>query len=142
MKISTGVVVGPVLSVQGLSRWAVIGDVTNRNKPAFRVAERLKQSGRDVYLVTPYTRADISESGDILYRQLSDIPVQVKIDAVNLIISPRAGVKALEQMKERGIRFCFMQPGADTSDVVDKAKELGITFQRGCVLVEELPSLN
>ena len=129
---------GPVLSVKGLSRWAVVGDVSNTAKPAFRVASKLESSGRTVFRVSPYADGKIMNT----YKKLSDIPTEIKIDAVNLIISPRIGVSVLEEMSLLGIQYCFIQPGADGGNVLKKAKELGITVQQGCVLVEPLGSLD
>lgn len=127
---------GRVLGVQGLSRWAVVGDVTNPSKPAHAVANRIQDSGRTVYLVSPYAR----RPDEGIYKKLSDVPHE--IDAVNLIVSPRMGLKVLEEMAERNIRYCFIQPGADTPDVLSRAAELGIVVQQGCVLVQPLPPLD
>jgi predicted CoA-binding protein len=131
---------GPVLGVKGLARWAVVGDVTNTAKPAFRVANKLESSGRTVYRVSPYVK-DPSQQEDVVYKKLSDIPPETKIDAVNLIISPTIGVSVLEEMANRNIRYAFIQPGADGGNVLAKAKELGIIVEQGCVLVQPLPSL-
>jgi predicted CoA-binding protein len=131
---------GPVLGVKGLARWAVVGDVTNPAKPAFRVANKLESSGRTVYRVSPYVK-DPSKQEGVVYKKLSDIPPETKIDAVNLIISPRIGVSVLEEMANRDIRYAFIQPGADGGNVLAKAKELGIIVEQGCVLVQPLPSL-
>lgn len=132
---------GPVLGVKGLERWAVVGDVTNPAKPAFRVANKLESSGRTVYRVSPYVK-DASQQEGVVYKKLSDIPPETKIDAVNLIISPRIGVSVLEEMANRDIRYAFIQPGADGGNVLAKAKALGIIVEQGCVLVHPLPSLS
>lgn len=151
----------PVLGVKGLSNWVVVGDVTNTVKPAFAVAKKLEDSGRTVIRVSPYLRkqnvekskhtsnlsccsdsvdAAAATSNDI-YKKISDIPTNVQIDAVNLIISPRIGEEVLQEMANRKIRYCFIQPGADGGSVLSKAEELGIIVQQGCVLVQPLPPL-
>mmetsp|Transcript_33196 Transcript_33196/g.48714 ORF Transcript_33196/g.48714 Transcript_33196/m.48714 type:complete len:129 (+) Transcript_33196:196-582(+) len=123
---------GPVLSVKGLARWAVVGDVTNSLKPAFRVCERIEGTGATVYRVSPYGKHEG------VFTKLSEIPSDTKIDAVNLVVSPSVGVIALEEMKQRDIKYCFIQPGADGGDVLTTAAKLGITVQRGCVLMQDM----
>mmetsp|Transcript_35965 Transcript_35965/g.70782 ORF Transcript_35965/g.70782 Transcript_35965/m.70782 type:complete len:146 (+) Transcript_35965:96-533(+) len=133
---------GSVLGVRDLSCWAVVGDVTNRSKPAYRVAEQLTSAGRQVHLVSPYARVVEDEAGRKIYKKLSDIPSYLTVDAVNLIISPRIGLEVLDQMAERGVQYCFLQPGADAPLVLERAAELGMTVQRGCVLVDPMPPLD
>jgi len=123
---------GPVLG-QPLSNWAVVGDCTNEAKPASRVVRRLQEAGRRVMKVSPYDKTGVC------YASLEDVPE--KVEAVNLIISPKIGVDVLNAMKKKGIRYVFMQPGADAEMVVRQADSLGLITQRGCVLMEDLPPL-
>mmetsp|Transcript_25996 Transcript_25996/g.39355 ORF Transcript_25996/g.39355 Transcript_25996/m.39355 type:complete len:165 (-) Transcript_25996:225-719(-) len=129
----------PVLGVPNLRNWAVVGDVLNQQKPAFRVCQRLEDCGRNVYRVSPYKRKN--DSGSVCYTSLEDIPDDITIDAVNLIISPGIGTKVLETMATKKIQYVFIQPGADGGDVLSRADELGLTVQQGCVLVTPLPDL-
>ena len=126
---------GPVLGVPGLKTWAVIGDVLNEKKPASRVVARLEASGRSVLRVSPY------DTTGACYKSLESVPRWLQVDAVNLIISERFGMIALEEMKARGCQYVFAQPGADTAGILQKAEELGLTVQRGCVLVSDLPPM-
>ena len=124
---------GPVLGVANLKRWAVVGDVLNQAKPAFDVCARLEACGRTVYRVSPYAKAgECFSSLDAI-----DAP----IDAVNLIISPKIGVGVLDAMVAKGIKYVFIQPGADGGDVLPRAAQLSLTVQQGCVLVTALPKL-
>jgi len=75
----------------------------------------------------------------VCYESLEDVPE--KVEAVNLIISPKIGIDVLNAMKKKGIRYVFMQPGADAEMVVRQADSLGLITQRGCVLMEDLPPL-
>lgn len=123
---------GPVLG-RLLSTWAVVGDVTNEAKPASQVVRRLEEAGRRVIKVSPYDK-----TGQC-YGKLED--VSEKVEVVNLIISPKIGMDVLTAMKKQGIRYVFMQPGADAEVVVRQAESLGLVLQRGCVLIQDLPSL-
>ncbi|CAJ1433308.1 unnamed protein product, partial [Effrenium voratum] len=102
---------GPVLG-RPLRRWAVVGDVLNPAKPAARVARRLEEAGRTVLKVSPYDKTGAC------FGKLEDVP---EVDALNLIISPKLGEEVLEDAKKLGIRYVFIQPGADAEFVVRRA---------------------
>ena len=126
-------IAGPVLGKwTNLKRWAVVGDVLNKNKPAFDVCARLEDCGRTVYRVSPYSKGECFTSIDA---------IEEPVDAVNLIISPKLGLGVLDSMAAKGIQYAFIQPGADGGDVLPYAEKLGITVQQGCVLVTPLPKL-
>mmetsp|Transcript_20137 Transcript_20137/g.27977 ORF Transcript_20137/g.27977 Transcript_20137/m.27977 type:complete len:155 (-) Transcript_20137:451-915(-) len=86
IKMSLSSATGPVLGVKGLSTWAVVGDVLNTAKPAFRVAQRIESSGRTTYRVSPYAKTESLSPAEKLYKSFQDIPLNTKIDAVNLIV--------------------------------------------------------
>lgn len=44
----------------------------------------------------------------------------------------------LEEMKTRDAKLCFFRPGADRDEAARKAEELGIAYQRGCVIHDRL----
>lgn len=52
--------------------------------------------------VSPY------DSTGACYKRIEDVPE--RIDAVNLIISPKIGLKVLDSMGELGIRLVALEP--------------------------------
>ena len=46
------------------------------------------------------------------------------VDAVNLIISPKLGVGFVDECWRLGIRYLFVQPGADAAPVLERAVKL------------------
>lgn len=133
---------GSVLSQRDLITWAAVGDVLNPSKPASRVATSIENQGRILYRVSPTIDVNEASPKKRLYKKFIDIPSDVQIDAVNLCVNYRIGLGVLDEMKKRGIRYCFMQPGADHADIIEKAEELGIVYQRGCMIVEPLGELD
>jgi len=133
---------GPVLGQTGLVTWAAVGDVLDQSKPAARVAASIEHQGRILYRVSPTLDAKDTSEAKRLYKKFITIPPEVKIDAVNLCVNYRIGMVVLDVMKERGINYCFMQPGADHADLVQKAEELGIVYQRGCMIIEPIVELD
>ena len=64
------------------TNWAVVGDVMNKSKPASRVVQKLRDNGKNVYLIN-------SRDPDNCLASLSDVPKDVDIEVVNLIINPK-----------------------------------------------------
>jgi len=105
--------------------WAVVGDVLNPIKPAYSVVSRLRHFQKTVFLVN--SRSD---------KCLPNLAAaEEQIDAVNLIVSPKVGVGIVDEMISLGITNLFIQPGAGTQEIVDKAEAGGIEVIQGCVIV-------
>ena len=116
-------------------RWAVVGDVLNAAKPASRIVQRLQSEGRDVALCNPRDK-----SGGC-HPSLAAAQEAGPVEAVNLVIAPAVGVGVVEEMWRLGIRYLFVQPGADAERVLRRARGLGLVVETGCVLVQPLPPL-
>ena len=100
----------------------------NSEKVAFTVAARLRTAGKTVYVVNP--------RDTICYKNLASIPDANKIEAVNLIMSPKYSPEFVNEMKGLGIQNLFIQPGAASKEILDIASTDGITAYEGCVLIE------
>lgn len=111
-------------------KWAVVGATDNKDKFGFKIYRKLKAHGYEVYPVNPGLNEVL---GDKCYAKLSDIPV--KIDVVDFVVNEKIGLTVLQEMQELGITTAWLQPGADSKAVIDKAQELGVTSIQACVLV-------
>ena len=111
--------------------WAVAGDVLNSQKPASRVVAALRGqdvAGRSVALVNP--RDTTAEC----YKSVAEI--EAPIDVLNLCINSKAGLSLIEQAAAKGVKSCFIQPGAGSSEIEEFCSERGIEVFHGCVMVE------
>lgn len=108
--------------------WVVAGDVLNSEKYACRILNSLKKAGFNVVGVNP--RVDNPE----VYKSLKDI--KHFIDVIDLCINPIAGLNIVKQAKELKIDKVLIQPGAESSDILDYCRGNGITAIEGCALVE------
>jgi predicted CoA-binding protein len=90
-----------------LRHWAVVGDVLNTSKPAFRIVQRLRDNGKTVTLVNPRSP---QSNGQIVHKSLGE--ANVPLDAVNLVISPKTGLETVREVAKLGIKNVFIQPGA------------------------------
>ena len=108
--------------------WAVIGDVLNAAKPASRVVSTLRGAGKTVHLVNPRDKTGQCKA------MLSDI--EGTVDVVDLIINSRDGIKQVEQMVPMGISKIFIQPGAESDEILSFCSANSIEVFQGCVMVE------
>ena len=108
-------------------KWAVVGDVLNEEKYAYRILHRLIDKGYEASVVHP-------RGGEKVSISLDELPLRP--DIVCMVINPATGLAYLREAKELGVIGVWLQPGADTVEITDLCKELGLTYVQACVLVE------
>lgn len=109
-------------------KWAVIGDVLNEEKYAYKIVARLERNGYQVYKVNPRS------GSEKVYKSLREI--KDKVDVIDLVIHPKVGLKMIEEAKEVGIDKVLIQPGASSDEILKFCEESKIQVHEGCVLVE------
>lgn len=115
-------------NLMSYKNWVVAGDVLNSAKYAYKILNRLKQCGYNVCGVNP--RGKVED----VYLKLKD--VNYKIDVIDLCINPITGFKLLKEAKDLNIDKVLIQPGAESTEILDYCRENGIIAIEGCVLVE------
>lgn len=108
--------------------WAVVGDVLNSEKYAYKIVNRLKKENYNVFKVNPRSNSDQ------VYKSLKDI--KEKIDVIDLVIHPKVGIKVLAEAKEVGINKVLIQPGAESEEILQYCQKNNMHAFQGCVLVE------
>ncbi len=111
----------------GLNHWAVAGDVLNPNKFAYKIVQKLLRRGYEVSRVHP-------RGGENVYVSLKQLPN--KPDVLCLVINPKFGAEYLAEAASLGITYIWLQPGADTEEIVEQCRALKLQFVQSCVLVE------
>ncbi len=112
--------------------WAVLGATHNKFKFGYKVFNKLRKHGYNVFPVNPGLD-DIE--GIKCCGKIDDIPEN--IDVVNMIVNPSIGITTLEAAKQKGAKIIWCQPGADSQEIIDKAREMGLEIiYNECVLVE------
>lgn len=115
-----------------LNNWAVVGSTHDTSKWAYKVFHKLHSRGYNVFPVNP--KQD-EVDGVKCYHSLNEI--EEPIDVISLIINSKAGLEVVEQAKEKGIKNIWCQPGAESQELIEKAKSYGINIiHNECVLVE------
>lgn len=110
------------------NNWVVVGDVLNPAKYAYRILHSLKNAEFNVEGVNP------RETEGTVYKNLEDVPY--KIDVIDLCIHPTKGIEVVRQAKDLNIQRILIQPGAESSEILDFCRDNGITAIEGCALVE------
>jgi predicted CoA-binding protein len=112
--------------------WAVVGTTKDTSKFGYKVYKKLKSKGYNVFPVNP----GLDEiNGEKCYHSVADI--NDKIDVVSMIINPKIGIDVLDVIHEKGIKNIWCQPGAESQELIDKAKAYGMKIiYNECVLVE------
>ena len=115
-----------------LKNWAVVGATQDTSKFGYKVFKKLKDRGFHVYPVNPKFE---EIEGVKCYENLTDI--HDNIDVISLIVNPKVGIGTIEMAKQKGIENVWCQPGAESAELIEKAKSYGINIiYNECVLVE------
>jgi predicted CoA-binding protein len=112
--------------------YAVVGASSDREKYGNKVLRAYQQHGQEVYPVNP--RADEIE-GLKAYPSLAAVPVRLR--AVSIITPPRITEQVVKEAAAAGVKFVWMQPGAESPEAVQAAEDLGLEVIAGgpCYLV-------
>ncbi len=114
-----------------LRKLAVVGASRNRAKYGNAVYRHLRRRGYTVYAVNP--KAEEVE-GDPAYPNLRLLPESV--DGVVFVVPPQQTERTLREARELGIRYVWMQPGAESEEALRYCQENGIRAVAGpCILV-------
>ena len=111
--------------------FAVVGASRNPEKYGHKVFRDLLEAGYEVYPVNP--RAD-EVLGRKCYPDLRSLPKRP--DVVVFVVPPRITEALAQQCVELGVRFVWMQPGAESEEAIRALEEAGITvFHNICIMI-------
>ncbi len=113
--------------------WAIIGATENTEKFGNRIYRNLKQAGYEVYGVNPNAE---TVDGDPVYPSLGDLPV--KPDVVDVVVPSWVGRGVADDAAREGIQIFWLQPGAESKELIDYATSLGLdVIHDACAMVEK-----
>ncbi len=113
--------------------WAVVGASDNRGKFGNRIYRVLRERGYTVYPVNPSME---TVEGDRAYPDVGALPAGVEV--LDIVIPPQRVPGVLDQAKAAGITRIWLQPGAESPEVLAHAASLGLEVIAGgpCAMVE------
>jgi predicted CoA-binding protein len=120
----------PLEILNKYNNWAVIGITLDQEKYGYKIYHQLKKINKNVYGVNPkYSIID----NDKIYSNLLDIDND--IDVVVMVVNPKIGISYLDEIKNKNIKYIWLQPGTESQELKNKANELNLNVIEACVLV-------
>lgn len=109
---------------------AVVGASNDRSKYGNKAVRAYLARGYEVFPVHP---AEPTVEGLPAYRSVRDLPVRP--DRVSLYVPPAVGVRVLADIAARGTDQLWVNPGAESEQLVEAAKALGLDPILACSIV-------
>lgn len=109
---------------------AVIGASPDRHKYGNKAVRAFRDRGDTVVPINP-REAEIE--GLKSYASVLDVPGT--IDMATMYVAPAVGLRVLDEIAKKGIREVWFNPGADSPEVVERARELGLDAIVACSIV-------
>jgi predicted CoA-binding protein len=109
---------------------AVIGASSNRNKFGNRAVRAFLQQG---YTVIPINPHEAEVEGLKTYRSVMDVPGA--IDMASFYVPPEIGLRLIDEVARKGIPEVWLNPGADSDELIARAKSLNIMPIVACSVV-------
>lgn len=109
---------------------AVVGASADRRKFGNKCVRAFAAAGWTVYPVHP---TETSVEGLTVYKSVADVPGPV--DVVSVYLNPKVGVGVLPSFAGKGPKEVWFNPGAESPEVLAKAKELGLHAVAACSIV-------
>ena len=109
---------------------AVIGASSDRNKFGNKALRGFQRAG---YKVVPVNRNENEIAGLKVYSSVLDVPV--KVDIATIYVSPEIGEKIVKEVAQKNIPELWINPGAESAELMMRAKEFGLQTVLGCSLL-------
>ena len=110
---------------------AIIGASSDRSKFGNKSVRAYLQEGWDVYPVHP-TEKNIE--GLTVYKSIADVPV-AHLDRISIYVPPAVGLRLLPDIAKKGCRELWLNPGAESDDIIDRATDLKLNVVVACAIV-------
>lgn len=106
---------------------AVVGASRDRRKYGNRAVRAYLARGWTVYPINPNAT---EVEGLKAYRSVLEVPGP--IDRVTLYVPPEIGIAVLEEIAQKGVQEVYVNPGAESAELMRRADELGLRPSYAC----------
>jgi predicted CoA-binding protein len=111
---------------------AVVGAGPDRRKFGNKSVRAHAAAGFTVFPVHPTAE---TVEGHPAYRSVADIPVD-RLDRVTVYLPPHVGLTVLPAIASKNPGEVWLNPGADSPEVLAEARRLGLNVITGCSIVD------
>lgn len=109
---------------------AVIGASSDRSKYGNKAVRAFANQG---YTVVPIHPREESVEGFKAYKSVLDVPGPV--DMATMYLAPALGMKVIDEVARKGIPEVWLNPGADSPELADRARALGLKTVVACSIL-------
>lgn len=110
---------------------AVVGASADRRKFGNKCVRAFASAGWTVFPIHP---TETAVEGLPVYRGVGEVPAE-KLDVVSVYLNPKVGLGVLPTFTAKPVGEVWFNPGADSPEVLAKAKELGLHAVPACSIV-------
>lgn len=111
---------------------AILGASADRTKFGNKSVRAHQAAGYAVYPVNP-------KGGEVegltVYTRLADVPLE-HLDRVSVYVPPGALVSLLDEIAAKGCDELWLNPGTESYEVLEKARQLGLNAITGCSIID------
>jgi predicted CoA-binding protein len=109
---------------------AIIGASPKQGKFSNKAVRAYAKRGYRVFPVTP---AAAEVEGLPAYRSIRDIAEAV--DIASLYVPPQVGIRVLDEIAEKKVREVYVNPGAESDELLERARALGLHAIVACSIL-------
>jgi predicted CoA-binding protein len=110
---------------------AILGASSDRRKYGNKSVRAHVRQGYEVFPVNP-TAAEVE--GIKAYPRLADVPV-AQLDRVSIYLPPQVSLGLLEQIAAKQPKEVWLNPGAESPELIEKAEAFGLPVIMACSIV-------
>jgi predicted CoA-binding protein len=106
---------------------AIIGASKDKSKFGNKAVRAYKSQGFEVF---PINLNETEIEGLKTYQSILKTPK--KPDMASLYLPPQVGIKVIEEVAKAGVKVIYINPGAESPKLIQKAKKLGLEPRMTC----------
>jgi predicted CoA-binding protein len=110
---------------------AIIGASADRTKFGNRAVRAYARRGYQVFPIHPTAQ---TIEGHQVYRSILNVPAE-QLDRVSFYVPPEVGLRVIEELARKPVREVWLNPGAESPELLAKGQALGLSMVVGCSLI-------
>lgn len=111
---------------------AILGASADRSKFGNKSLRAHRDAGYTVYAINP-------KGGDVegiaAITSILDVP-EIRLDRISVYLPPAILLKSLPDIASKGCEELWLNPGTESAEVIESAKQLGLNVVVGCSIID------